>query len=204
MDPNNSVIRRLWCIIFYFQKGVWIGDFNCCILTFDVKKCWEKLLLLTDTVLRQPWRKRSLWVNLRWRIQKKHQNTWWQPRMLALMENSRPDIIRLALIYSQIVLFFLVSLKITVNVVIVFGLNIWTAYSIFILKFKHNHMPDTQLDVNPTWSGDRGFDSRRVSNILSWRLIMKYFLRSFSPFCWFKKDSCQFLAKECAQYWLTA
>ena len=38
----------------------------------------------------------------------------------------------------------------TVNVVIVFGLNIWTAYSIFILKFKHNHMPDTQLDVNPT------------------------------------------------------
>ena len=41
-------------------------------------------------------------------------------------------------------------------------------------------------------------------NILSWRLIMKYFLRSFSPFRWFKKGSCQFLAKECAQYWLTA
>ena len=35
------------------------------------------------------------------------------------------------------------------------------------------------------------------------RLIMKYFLRSFSPFRWFKKGSCQFLAKECAQYWLT-
>ena len=43
-----------------------------------------------------------------------------------------------------------------------------------------------------------------VGSILSWRLIMKYFLRSFSPFCWFKKGSCQFLAKECAQYWLTA
>ena len=43
-----------------------------------------------------------------------------------------------------------------------------------------------------------------VGNILSWRLIMKYFLRSFSPFHWFKKGSCQFLAKECAQYWLTA
>ena len=43
-----------------------------------------------------------------------------------------------------------------------------------------------------------------VGNILSWRLIMKYFLRSFSPFRWFKKGSCQFLAKECAQYWLTA
>ena len=38
----------------------------------------------------------------------------------------------------------------------------------------------------------------------TWRLIIKYFLRSFSPFRWFKKDSCQFLAEECAQYWLTA
>ena len=46
--------------------------------------------------------------------------------------------------------------------------------------------------------------SAEVGNILSWRLIMKYFLRSFSPFRWFKKGSCQFLAKECAQYWLTA
>ena len=43
-----------------------------------------------------------------------------------------------------------------------------------------------------------------VGNILSWRLIMKYFLRTFSPFRWFKKGSCQFLAEECAQYWLTA
>ena len=42
-------------------------------------------------------------------------------------------------------------------------------------------------------------------NILSLRLIMKYFLRSFSPFRWFKKGNyCQFLSKECAQYWLTA
>ena len=43
-----------------------------------------------------------------------------------------------------------------------------------------------------------------IGNILSLRLIMKYFLRSFSPFRWFKKGSCQFLVKECAQYWLTA
>ena len=43
-----------------------------------------------------------------------------------------------------------------------------------------------------------------VSNILSWRLIMKYFLWSFSPFHWFKKGNCQFLAEECAQYWLTS
>ena len=49
-----------------------------------------------------------------------------------------------------------------------------------------------------------GFDPRRAGNILSWRFIMKYFLWSFSPFRRFKKGSCQFLAKECAQYWLTA
>ena len=49
-----------------------------------------------------------------------------------------------------------------------------------------------------------GSTPAEVGNIPSWRLIMKYFLRSFSPFRWFKKGSCQFLAKECAQYWLTA
>ena len=49
-----------------------------------------------------------------------------------------------------------------------------------------------------------GSTPAEVGNILSWRLIMKYFLCSFSPFRWFKKGSCQFLAKECAQYWLTA
>ena len=49
-----------------------------------------------------------------------------------------------------------------------------------------------------------GSTPAEVGNILSWRLIMKYFLRSFSPFRWFKKGSCQFLAKGCAQYWLTA
>ena len=43
----------------------------------------------------------------------------------------------------------------------------------------------------------RGFDRRRVR--LSWRLIMKYFLRSFSPFRLFKKGSCQFLSKEIKQ-----
>ena len=62
-----------------------------------------------------------------------------------------------------------------------------------------------QLDARPT--GDQevaGLTPAEVGNILSWRLTMKYFLRSFSPFCWFKKGSCQFLAKECAQSWLTA
>ena len=63
----------------------------------------------------------------------------------------------------------------------------------------------------PSWmrrpTGDQkvaGSTPAEVGNILSWRLIMKYFLRSFSPFRWYKKGSCQFLAKECAQYWLTA
>ena len=40
-----------------------------------------------------------------------------------------------------------------------------------------------------------GSTPAEVGNILSQR---------FSPFRWFKKGSCQFLAKGCAQYWLTA
>ena len=61
-----------------------------------------------------------------------------------------------------------------------------------------------QLDARLT--GDQevvGSAPSKVANILSWRLIMKYFLRSFFPVRWFKKGSCQFQAKECAQYWLT-
>ena len=41
--------------------------------------------------------------------------------------------------------------------------------------------------------------SLTVRQLFSWRLIMKYFLWSFSLFRWFKKGSCQFLSKECAQ-----
>ena len=54
-----------------------------------------------------------------------------------------------------------------------------------------------QLDARPT--GDQevaGSTPAEVDNILSWRLIMNHFLRSFSPFRWFKKDSYQFQAKE--------
>ena len=70
------------------------------------------------------------------------------------------------------------------------------------------HMPPAsvaQLDAPSDWRpGGRRFNPpTEVGNILSWRMIMKYFLRSFSPFRWFKKGSCQFLAKEHAQYWLT-
>ena len=68
--------------------------------------------------------------------------------------------------------------------------------------------------IRPRWlswmrrpTGDlevAGSTPAEVGNILSWRLIRKYFLLSFSPFRWFKKGSCQYPAKECAQYWLTA
>ena len=62
-----------------------------------------------------------------------------------------------------------------------------------------------QLDAPLDWRpGGRGFNPRQGWQHSLWRLIMKYILRSFSPFRWFKKGSCQFLAKECAQYWLTA
>ena len=68
-----------------------------------------------------------------------------------------------------------------------------------------NNVSVAQLDARQT--GDQevaGLTPTEVRNILSRRLIVKYFLRSFSPFHWFKKGSCQFLEKECAQYWLTA
>ena len=84
-------------------------------------------------------------------------------------------------------------------------------------RFQYCLLPNTVLKhrlSRPRWlswmrrpTGDQevaGSTPAEVGNILSWRLIMKYFLRSFSPFRWFKKGSCQFLAKECAQYWLTA
>ena len=45
------------------------------------------------------------------------------------------------------------------------------------------------------WSVGCGFVPRRIGNILSWRLIVKYFLWLSSSFRWLKKGSCQFLAK---------
>ena len=53
-----------------------------------------------------------------------------------------------------------------------------------------------QSDARPT--GDRevaGLIPAKPWNILSWRLTMKYILWLFYPFCWFKKGTCQFLAK---------
>ena len=62
-----------------------------------------------------------------------------------------------------------------------------------------------QLDARPT--GDQevaGSTPARSATFFREDLIMKYFIRSFSPFRWFKKGRCQFLVKECAHYWLTA
>ena len=81
------------------------------------------------------------------------------------------------------------------------------------VNFQNQYLANTKTGFSQprllSWmrrsTGDQeiaGSTPAEVGNILSWRLIMKYFLRSFSPFRWFKKGSCQFLVKECAQYWL--
>ena len=63
-----------------------------------------------------------------------------------------------------------------------------------------------QLDAPPDWRpGGRGFNSRQgwqhsfVENDHEIFSMVILFLSLI-----FKKGSCQFLAKECAQYWLTA
>ena len=54
-----------------------------------------------------------------------------------------------------------------------------------------------QLDAHPNGNQEvAGSTSAKVGNILTWRLITNYFLRSLSPFCLFKKGS-YLLAKEC-------
>ena len=58
------------------------------------------------------------------------------------------------------------------------------------------HLTGDQEVVGSTPSGSATF--------FGGDLIMKYFLRSFSPIHLFKQGSYQFLAKECAQYWLIA
>ena len=55
-----------------------------------------------------------------------------------------------------------------------------------------------QSDARSTGDQEVVNSRLRSGNILLLRLIMKSFLRSFSPFRWFKKGSCQLLAKECA------
>ena len=64
----------------------------------------------------------------------------------------------------------------------------WETYKkyfkmLFAEVFTQHSNSVAQLDARPT--GDQEFAGStpaEVGNILSWRLIMKYFLRSFSPF----------------------
>ena len=56
-----------------------------------------------------------------------------------------------------------------------------------------------QLHAHLTGDQFTGFDPAGSEIIVSWRLIMKNFLGSFSPCHCFKKGICQFLTKECAQ-----
>ena len=117
--------------------------------------------------------------------------------------------------HEEIKTFFILLVEKSSYLLIGCGINTSRGY-INIMRYKCNRqvVMFTNVICRPRWlswmrrpTGDQevaGSTPAEVGNILSWRLIMKYFLRSFSPFRWFKKGSCQFLAKECAQYWLTA
>ena len=97
-----------------------------------------------------------------------------------------------------------------------FGLNMNALYFIWFIPSFHGFPLFTDhkgknssyqcQSFRPWWlgwmcrpTGDQevaGSIPIEVGNIHSWRLTVKYFLWSFSPFRWFKKGSCQFLAKE--------
>ena len=61
-------------------------------------------------------------------------------------------------------------------------------------------LPGSVVQSDACLTGDLEVANSRLwsGTILLLRLIMKSFLWSFSPFCWFKKGRCQLLAKECA------
>ena len=62
-----------------------------------------------------------------------------------------------------------------------------------------------QLDAPSDWRpGGRGFNPRRGRQNSFVEIDHEVFSTVILSFRWFKKGSCQFLAKECAQYWLTA
>ena len=82
---------------------------------------------------------------------------------------------------------------------------IWARYIMDKVWFSEGFVGVVaQLHVCPT--GDlevAGLTPAGLATFFRGDLIMKYFLQSFSPFRRFKKGSCQFLAKECAEFWLT-
>ena len=80
------------------------------------------------------------------------------------------------------------------------------SYDLMIVQEKTYFGPTwvAQLDVHPTGDQEVAGLTQLCGSFLSWRFIMKYFLLPPSPFLRFKKGSCRFLSKECAQDWLMA
>ena len=66
-----------------------------------------------------------------------------------------------------------------------------------------SHVPASvaQLDARPTGDQEVVGSTPTPGRRCFVEIDHEIFLRSFSPFHWFKKGSCQFLAKECEQYW---
>ena len=58
----------------------------------------------------------------------------------------------------------------------------YSVFSYFISPLNICCASVAQLDARPTGDQVVGSTPAEVSKILSWRVIMKYFLRSFSPF----------------------
>ena len=75
-------------------------------------------------------------------------------------------------------------------------------FILYLQLYLLHHPPASvaQLDAGP---GGRGFNPRRGWQHSFVEIDHEIFSTVISPFRWFKKGSCQFLAKECAQYWLT-
>ena len=53
--------------------------------------------------------------------------------------------------------------------------------ALLLTECSFTGLGDSVRCASDWWSEGCGFDPCRIGNILSWRLIMKYFLRSFSP-----------------------
>ena len=75
--------------------------------------------------------------------------------------------------------------------------------SFIIINALHVLASVTWLDARPTGDQEIAGSTPAVSVTFSWRFDHEIF-STVIPFRWFKKGSCQFLAKEYAQYGLTA
>ena len=77
----------------------------------------------------------------------------------------------------------LIIAKVCFNSIFIYWRLPWRAAYIGVLLITHQPASVAQLDARPT--GDQevaGSTPTEVGNILSWRIIIKYFLRLFSSF----------------------